>query len=157
VPCEKLVIPRLADVKAHVGEKLGPTEWFRVEQPRIDAFARATEDDQWIHCDVERATRESPWKGTIAHGYLTLSLTPHLLAQLLTIQGWKTAVNTGLDKLRLSSPVPAGGRVRMSAVIKAVRELPRDGLRVTFAVRIEVEGAAKPALLANVNYAYFPD
>ena len=130
---------------------------IRTAKERIDAFAHATGDRQWIHCDVERASRESPWKTTIAHGYLTLALTPDLLAQILAIIGWRTAVNTGLDKLRFSSPVPSGSRVRLSASIKDTRDLARNGLRVTFAVRIDVEGSSKPALLANVNYAYFPE
>lgn len=153
---EKLVIPSLAAVKDHVGVPLGPTDWLTISQQRIDAFADATGDHQWIHVDPERASRESPWKNTIAHGYLTLSLTPDLLAQVLEIRGWRTAVNTGLDKLRLSAPVPCGSRLRLRAEITDARDLPRRGLRITFAVRFEVEGAPKPALLANVNFVYFP-
>jgi acyl dehydratase len=152
----QVVIPSLAAVKDYVGAALGPSDWLRVDQARIDAFASATGDRQWIHVDAERAGRESPWKTTIAHGYLTLALTPDLLAQVLEIRGWKTAVNTGLDKLRLSAPVPAGARVRLRGTIRDARSLPNEGVRVTFAIRIEVEGAAKPALLASVNYAYFP-
>jgi len=157
VATEKLTIPSLAAVKDYIGMPLGPSEWVTITQERIDAFAHATGDRQWIHCDVERASRESPWKTTIAHGYLTLALTPDLLAQILAIIGWRAAVNTGLDKLRFSSPVPSGSRVRLSASIKDTRDLARNGLRVTFAVRIDVEGSSKPALLANVNYAYFPE
>jgi acyl dehydratase len=152
----QVVIPSLAAVKEYLGTSLGPSEWLRVDQARIDAFALATGDRQWIHVDPERASRESPWKTTIAHGYLTLSLTPDLLAQVLEIRGWKTAVNTGLDKLRLSAPVPTGACVRLRGSIRDVRSLPSEGVRVTFAIRIEVEGATKPALLASVNYAYFP-
>ena len=154
---EQLVIPSLAAVKDYVGVRLGPTDWVTITQQQIDGFAEVTGDRQWIHVDVERASRESPWKTTIAHGYLTLSMAPDLLAQVLAIRGWKTAVNTGLDKLRLSSPVPAGSRVRLSAQIKDARDLPRDGVRITFAIRFDVEGSSKPALLANVNYVYFPD
>ena len=153
---ERVVIPSLDRVKDHVGKPLGPSEWITVGQDRINAFADATGDHQWIHVDPERAGRDSPWKTTIAHGYLTLALTPHLLSQVIAIGGWHTAVNTGLDKLRLSSPVSAGSRVRLSAQIKDTRSLPNDGLRVTFAVRVEVEGATKPALLANINFAYLP-
>ena len=153
---EKLTIPSLAAVKDHIGVPLGPSDWVTITQERIDAFAHATGDRQWIHCDVERASRESPWKTTIAHGYLTLSLMPHLLTEVLAIGGWKTAVNTGLDKLRLSAPVPADSRVRLRAEIKDARALPKKGLRVTFAVRVEVEGSSKPAMLANINFAYFP-
>lgn len=152
----KYSIPNLGAVKEHIGTELGATEWIAIDQARIDAFAEVTNDHQWIHCDVERASRESPWKTTIAHGYLTLSLVPDLLSQLVEIGGWETAVNTGLDKCRFSAPVPAGSRVRMKASIKDARDLPHDGVRITFGVRLEVEGAAKPALLASVNYAYFP-
>ncbi|MHC4606806.1 MAG: MaoC family dehydratase [Planctomycetota bacterium] len=152
----KVVIPSLAAVKEYKGTPLGVTDWMPITQERIDAFAEATGDHQWIHCDVERASRESPWKTTISHGYLTLAITPDLLAQLVEIVGWKTAINTGLDKMRLSSPVPAGSRVRMRAEIKDARDLPEEGVRVTFGVRIEVEGARKPALIASVNYVYLP-
>lgn len=153
----RTVIPTLAEVKGHVGAELGASDWIQIDQARIDAFAEATGDHQWIHCDVERAQRESPWKSTIAHGYLTLSLVPTLLAQVLAIGGWKTAVNTGSDKMRLMAPVPAGSRVRMWARLKDARKVPRNGVRVTFAVRFEVEGSAKPACIANVNYVYFPE
>jgi acyl dehydratase len=152
----RTVIPSPAAASGFVGTALGPSEWLTVGQERIDAFAEVTGDRQWIHCDVERARRESPWKSTIAHGYLSLALVPALLASLVEIRGASSAVNTGLDKLRLSAPVPAGSRVRLRAEIKDARPLPRDGARITFAVRLEVEGSSKPALLASVNYAYFP-
>ena len=152
----KTAIPSLEAVKDYVGRPLGPTEWIKIDQSRIDGFAELTGDRQWIHIDVERASRESPWKTTIAHGYLTLAMTPDLLEQILSIDGWNTAVNSGLDKLRFSAPVPAGSRVRMKAEIKDARDVPKGGVRITFAVRFEVEGASKPALLANVNYVYFP-
>ena len=151
-----LVIPSLAEVKNYVGAKLGPSEWITISQERIDAFADATDDHQWIHTDVERATRESPWKGTIAHGYLTIALVPDLLYRLLELHGWSTVINTGLDKMRLSAPVPTGSRVRLLAEIKDARDIPGDGVRVSFAVRIEVEGNPKPACIASVNYVYFP-
>ena len=153
---ERIVMPSLEGVRAFAGRPLGPSKWIDISQERIDAFADATDDHQWIHTDPERAGHESPWKTTIAHGYLTLSLVPHLLTEVMAIGGWRTAVNTGLDKLRLSAPVPAGSRVRLRAEIKDTRDLPNEGLRVTFAVRVEVEGANKPALLANINIAYFP-
>ena len=115
---EPLVIPSLEQVRDWKGRDLGTGEWVTVTQERIDAFADATGDHQWIHCDPERAQRETPWKSTIAHGYLTLALVPDLLAKLIVIQGWRIGVNTGLDKLRLPSPVPAGTRVRLHARIK---------------------------------------
>jgi acyl dehydratase len=151
----RTVIPSPAAASGFVGTQLGPSEWVAVGQDRIDAFAEVTGDRQWIHCDVERARDQSPWKSTIAHGYLSLALVPALLGSLVEIRGATHAVNTGIDKLRLSAPVPAGARVRLSAEIKDVRPLPRGSARITFAVRLEVEGSAKPALLASVNYAYF--
>ena len=92
----RTVIKSLAAVKDHVGVSLGPTDWLPINQGRINAFADATDDHQWIHVDVERARRESPFKATIAHGYLTLSLAPALLPQIVRIEGWETAINTGL-------------------------------------------------------------
>jgi acyl dehydratase len=152
-----VVIPSLAAVKFWVPTPLGETEWVPVSQERINQFADATDDRQWIHVDVERARREAPWKQTIAHGYLTLSMIPALLSRLVVIIGAKTAINTGIDKLRFSAPVLAGSRVRLQAEIKAAREVPANAVRIAFAVRVEVEGGSKPVLLANVNYLYYPE
>jgi acyl dehydratase len=151
-----VVIPSLAAMKFWVSTPLGVSEWVVVDQDRIDRFAAATGDGQWIHVDVERARRESPFKQTIAHGYLTLALVPDLLSRMLVILGVKTAVNTGVDKLRFSSPVLSGSRVRLHAEIKDTREMPGgSALRVTFQVRVEVEGAERNALMANVSYVYY--
>ena len=150
------VIRSLAKVKDYVGVDLGVSGWIQITQERIDAFANTTDDHQWIHSDVERARRESPWKETIAHGYLTLSLAPALLRQILTIEGSTTAVNTGIEKMRLSSPVLAGSRIRLSAMIKHARDLPRGGVRAVIHVNLEVEGFSKPACAADVIYLYFP-
>ena len=150
------VIPSLDDFVDYEGTQLGVSDWVAIEQDRIDAFAEATDDRQWIHCDVERAQRESPWKKTVAHGYLTIALAPTLLNQLLRVEGWSAAINTGIDKMRLSSPVPAGSRIRMRAEIKDVRSLPGGRVRVAFGLRFEVEGSAKPACTASVNYVYMP-
>ena len=152
----RTVIPALAAIAGYVDVPLGPTDWVPISQERIDAFANATGDHQWIHTDVERARRESPWKETVAHGYLTLSLAPALLPQILRIEGWKTAINSGIGKMRLSSPVLAGSRVRLSAAIKHARDLPRGGVRVTLHLDVEVEGSSKPACTADVIYVYYP-
>jgi len=151
-----VVIPSLAAVKFWVPTPLGETDWVPVSQDRINQFADATDDRQWIHVDVERARREAPWKQTIAHGYLTLSMIPALLSRLVVIIGAKTAINTGIDKLRFSAPVLAGSRVRLQAEIKAAREVPANAVRISFAVRVDVEGGSKPVLLASVNYLYYP-
>ncbi len=153
---QRTVIPSLSAVKEHVGVPLGPSDWIAIPQQRIDAFADATGDRQWIHCDVERAARESPWKTTIAHGYLTLSLVPQLLEQLVEVSGCGTLINTGLDRVRLPAPVPAGSRIRLRGEIQNARDLSDGGVRVRFAIRIEVEGSARPALLAALNCVYLP-
>lgn len=152
----RTVIPTLAEVANFIGVDLGPSDWVSITQDRIDEFAKATGDDQWIHTDVERARRESPWKETIAHGYLTLSLAPMLLKQVLDIAESRSAINSRIEKMRLSSPVLAGSRVRMSGSITHARSLPGSGLRVVLRLVFEVEGSAKPACTASVVYVYYP-
>jgi len=151
-----LVISELSELESHVGIPLGTSDWVTITQEQINAFADATGDHQWIHVDCERAKAESPFKRTVAHGYLTVALIPTLLPQLLVVEKTSMVVNYGIEKLRLPSPVPAGGRVRMSAEIKKVRKIPGGGARVSIAISIEVEGSAKPACSADVIYAYFP-
>jgi len=149
-------IPNVAALADLVGRELGTTDWIEISQAQIDAFAEATGDRQWIHCDVERAQRESPFKATIAHGYLTVALTPVLLPRLLQIRDCGTVINTGIEKLRLSTPVLSGSRIRMSARIANARKVPRGGMRATVSVRFEVEGSEKPACQGDVTYVYFP-
>jgi acyl dehydratase len=153
---EPSVIPSVSALKDWVGRKLGPSDWVAVEQSRIDAFAEATGDHQWIHVDPERAKRESPFGGPIAHGYLTLSLAPALLPQIVRVEGVRMGVNYGVEKMRLPAPVPSGARVRLSGEIKDVREMPGGGARVTIGMTFEVEGGAKPACIADAIYIYYP-
>jgi acyl dehydratase len=150
------VIPNVAAIVDLVGRELGTTPWIEVSQEQIDAFAAATGDHQWIHCDVERAQRESPFKSTIAHGYLTVALTPVLLPKLLVVDDCGTVINTTIEKLRLSTPVLAGSRIRMSATVKDARKVPGGGVRATLAIRFEVEGSEKPACHGVVTYVYYP-
>ena len=150
------VIQNVAALADLVDRELGTTDWIEVSQERIDAFAAATGDHQWIHCDVERAQRESPFKSTIAHGYLSVALTPVLLPQLLIVKNCRTVINRGIEKMRLSTPVLAGSRIRMSAIVKDARKVPRGGVRATISVRFEVEGSDKPACYGVVTYVYFP-
>jgi acyl dehydratase len=150
------VISNVAAIVDLVDRELGTTDWIEISQEQIDAFAEATGDRQWIHCDVKRAQRESPFKSTIAHGYLTVALTPALLPKLLVVQNCETIINTGIEKLRLSTPVLAGSRIRMSATVKAVRRVPGGGVRAAISTRFEVEGSEKPACHGVVNYVYFP-
>lgn len=150
------VIPGLDVVDEWVDVDLGYSGWITVTQERIAAFAEATDDRQWIHTDVERCRRESPWKETVAHGYLTLSLAPALLPQILDLKGYTRVVNTGIEKMRLSSPVLAGSRVRLKATIKHTRQMPRGGVRIVFRLTFEAEGVAKPACTADAVFVYFP-
>ncbi len=150
------VISHISALKTYVGKPLGTTDWHTVTQEQIDAFARATGDEQWLHVDVERAERESPFGGTIAHGYLTISLAPVLLPQLIQVENAARTVNFGIEKMRLPAPVPAGGRIRLSAEIKHVRDITGGGARVTIALSFAVEGGRKPCCTADVIYVYFP-
>lgn len=151
-----LRVSEISDLKEHVGDDLGTSRWVVLDQDRIDAFARATGDDQWIHVDVERAKSESPFGGTVAHGYLTMSVAPALVNELIDVENCTRIVNYGIDKLRLKEPVPAGSRLRVGAKITGVRELRGGGARVTFAIRWEVEGARRHACSAEVVYLYYP-
>ena len=150
------VVPSIGALKNLVGQKLGVSDWVTVSQEQINSFAEATGDHQWIHVDVERAKRESPFKQPIAHGYLTISLAPVLLPQVVRVDGVRMAVNYGLESMRLPAPVPSGSRVRMSAELKDVREMPGGGARATFGLAFEVEGGSKPACIADAIYVYYP-
>ncbi|HVP27683.1 MAG TPA: MaoC family dehydratase [Myxococcota bacterium] len=150
------VIPSVSALKQFLGKPLGRSDWVTVTQEQINAFADATGDHQWIHVDVERAKTQSPFKTTIAHGYLTLSLAPALLPQLVRVEGIRMGVNYGIDKMRLPAPVPAGSRLRLSAELRDVRDLPGGAARATFGLTFEVEGGTKPACTADAIYVYYP-
>ena len=126
------------------GTHLGWTDWVDITQERVDLFADATGDHQWIHVDVARAEAESPFGGPIAHGYLTLALSNMLLPQLIQVPAASSGVNYGTGKVRFPAPVPVGSRIRAGAEIQAVDEVP-SGLQTTIAVTIEIEGSDKPA------------
>ncbi|MCG8588383.1 MAG: MaoC family dehydratase [Proteobacteria bacterium] len=150
------VIPNIAAIKDFVGKPLGTTDWVAVTQDQINSFADATGDHQWIHLDAERAARESPFGGTVAHGYLTLALVPALLPQVLDVRDTSMAVNYGVERMRLPAPVRAGTRVRLSAEIKDSRAMPSGAARTIVHVRIEAEGSRKPACTADVVFVYYP-
>ncbi len=149
-----LVVEHPADMKAHVGQKVGTSEWVLVDQPMIDAFAAATGDHQWIHVDVDRAKREMPGGKTIAHGYLTLSLLPRLGETVYQIRYTSRAINYGTNKVRFTSMVPAGSRVRLTQVLKGVEDV-KGGVRMTFESTVEIEGSEKPALVAEALFMAF--
>jgi acyl dehydratase len=139
-----------ATVKEFTGQEIGVSDWTTVDQRRIDEFADCTGDRQWIHVDVERARRESPFGGTIAHGYLTLSLAASLAIEAGVIPPDATAaLNYGLDKLRFIAPVKAGARVRNRLVLLAAEDKPQGRVLLKLQNTIEIEGATKPALIAE--------
>ena len=140
----------LENIVAQVGQELGVSDWLIVDQERINQFADCTGDHQWIHVDVERAKRESPFGTTIAHGYLTLSLLPLLQgsAGIMPI-GAKAAINYGLDKARFIAPVPAGARIRDRIVLTAVDDKGGGRILLTTRHTVEIEGQEKPALIAD--------
>jgi acyl dehydratase len=153
---DHIVIPSLAAFDDHVGADIGCSDWVTISQEQIDAFAAATGDHQWIHVDVERARRESPFRQTVAHGYLILSLAPALMEQVGIVEGCSSIINVGFDRVRLKQPVPAGARVRMHVRVKAVRDVPRGGRRVVYVLTFEVEGVPKKACLAEAILIYYP-
>jgi acyl dehydratase len=143
------------DVKAAVGSEIGVSEWVEVTQDRIDRFAAATEDFQWIHVDVERAKRELPYGSTIAHGLLTLALVPLFVKTVLRIDGLKNSLNYGSNRVRYLAPVPAGSRLRGRIRIEEATDAPPDGLRVGYRTTVELEGAARPACVADTIAVYY--
>jgi acyl dehydratase len=138
------VFHSLDDLRGATGTHLGWTEWVDISQQRVDLFANATGDHQWIHVDVAKATAESPFGGPIAHGYLTLALSNLFLPQLLEVPGASAGVNYGTGRVRFPAPVPVGSRVRGGAEIATVEEIA-GGLQTTITITIEVEGSPKPA------------
>ena len=145
-----LTVEKPQDLAQHVGKDLGPSDWITVDQPMIDKFAEATGDHQWIHVDVERAKREMPGGKTIAHGYLTLSLVPRLASTLVKVSQVSRGVNYGSNKVRFTSTVPAGARIRLHQKIVKVEPVEGNGVRVTSEVKMEVEGQERPALVAEI-------
>lgn len=137
-----------ADLKAAVGTESGPTDWFTIDQSRIDGFADATEDHQWIHVDPERAAA-GPFGKTVAHGFLTLSLVPYFSSKLRRVEGVAMGINYGLDRVRFPSPVPVGSRVRARSTIISCDRVGDTGVHMVSRVTIEVEGSEKPACVAD--------
>ena len=143
-----------ADVKSLVGTELGVSDWHAVTQEEINAFAECTHDHQWIHIDVERAKKDSPFGGPVAHGYYTLSLAPYLMDQIWAVEGIRMGVNYGLNKLRFPSPVPVGKRVRARATLDDAEDVT-GGMQVTVGLTFEVEGSSKPACVAEGVYRFY--
>jgi acyl dehydratase len=148
-----LTLTGLDEVKAHVGEELGVSEWHEVTQEAIDDFAAVTGDDQWIHLDEERA-KETPFGGTIAHDYYTLSLAPMFSYKMFKVDGFAFGVNYGLNRVRFPAPMPVGDKVRMRAKLAAVEDIP-GGVQITTELTFEREGGDKPVCVAeSLSRAY---
>jgi acyl dehydratase len=141
------------ELKSRVGDHLGYSDWHEVTQEQVNQFAEATGDHQWIHVDPERA-KSGPFGGPIAHGYLTLSMAPGLLHEVLIIEGFSMGVNYGINKLRFPAPVPVGKRLRVGATLKAADDVA-GGVQPTLELNFEVEGQEKPACIAEVVYRYY--
>ena len=149
-----LEVERPADMKSHIGQTVGTSEWVLVDQRMINAFADATGDHQWIHVDVDRAKREMPNGQTIAHGYLTLSLLPRLQESTYRITHTSRQINYGTNKVRFTAMVPSGSRVRLVQVLKGVEDV-KGGVRMTFDCTVELEGSERPALVAEALFMAF--
>lgn len=139
----------IEDAKSRLGQEIGISDWMLIDQQRVDDFARVTGDQQWIHVDVERARRESPFGGPIAHGYLTVSLLAKFAQECIAVEGIKLAVNYGLNRVRFASPVMVGSRVRARFVLAGVEDIV-GGAQMLWQATIEIEGGGKPACVAEM-------
>ncbi len=151
-----LMIDTLDALKDHVGQEIGVTDWFAVSQERIQQFADATGDHQWIHVDPERAQRESPFKTTIAHGFLTLSLLPQFMPQVLKIKsGMRMGINYGLNRVRFVSPVRADSKIRARFTLQSLKDVPPKAVEAVFLATVESEGSDKPCCVAEWVVRYY--
>lgn len=142
------VIASIEELKGLVGQEVAVTDWFAIEQERVGLFADATGDHQWIHLDTERSRRESPYGGTIAHGFLTLSLLPMMMEGAVSMPAPKLAVNYGLNKVRFPAPVPVGSRIRGRMMLLEVEDID-GGTQIVWKVTMEREGSDKPVCIAE--------
>jgi acyl dehydratase len=138
------------EIKSAVGTEVGTSDWIEITQDRIDKFADATCDEQWIHVDQDRAKYLLPGGKTIAHGLLSLSLAPMFIRSVMGLKGLKNTLNYGADRIRYLSPVPAGSRLRGRTTIAEVEDVPPDGLRVHYRLVVEIEGGERPACVAEL-------
>ena len=154
IKMSKLIINSYEEFASHLGQHLGDSEWLKVDQKRINDFADATLDHQWIHIDEERAKKESPYKSTIAHGYLTLSLLPYMWNQIIEVNNLKMMVNYGMDKMRFGKPVLTGNSVRLSTTLNQIENL-RGICKTQIGFKIEIENEKKPALEGEATFLYY--
>ena len=151
---ERTIINSYEEFASFEGKQLGVSDWLTVDQPRVNAFADATLDHQWIHVDVERAKTDSPYQSTIAHGYLTLSLLPYMWNQIVGVNNLKMMVNYGMDKMRFGQPVLTGNRIRLVANLADIESL-RGICTAYIDFTIEIEGQRKPALKGEAQFLYY--
>lgn len=151
---DKLIVNNYEELASYLGKKLGESQWLEVSQERINLFADATLDHQWIHVDTARAAKESAYKSTIAHGYLTLSLLPHMWSEIIEVHNLKMMVNYGMDKMRFGQPVLAGSRIRLVAKLAKIESL-RGICKVYIDFNIEIEGQRKSALKGEAQFLYY--
>lgn len=143
------IVDSIEELKNLVGEEIGVSDWIEMTQERINKFAEATGDHQWIHVDTERAKTELPGGTTIAHGFLTLSLLPKIVQSIYKIKGVRHSLNYGSDRVRFTAPVPAGSRVRGRYKLKSAEEVKNNGLKIIGETKIEIEGKDRPACIAE--------
>ncbi|MBL8478519.1 MAG: MaoC family dehydratase [Sterolibacteriaceae bacterium] len=139
----------IEDARSRLGQEIGVSDWMLIDQARVNAFAEVTGDRQWIHVDVERASRESPFGGPIAHGYLTVSLLAKFAQECIAVDGVKLAVNYGLNRVRFAAPVRVGSRVRARFVLVGVEDIA-GGAQMLWQATVEIEGGPKPACVAEM-------
>ena len=151
---DKVIINSYEEFEKLVGQQIGVSDWLEIPQERINQFADATLDHQWIHVDAERAKVESPYKSTIVHGYLTLSLLPHLWNEIIEVNNLKMMVNYGMDKMRFGKPVKVGSRVRLVVSLDSIENL-RGICKAGVKFKIEIEGERKPALEGIATFLYY--
>ena len=148
-----VVLKGIAGIKAHAGQHLGKSQWLTIDQTRINAFADATGDHDWIHVNPERA-KTGPFGKTIAHGYLTLSMVFALIREVYVFEDIKMGLNYGIEKLRFPSPVPVDSRIRLDLTLKEARDVP-DGVQITVGCTIECDASSKPAVVADLVFRHY--
>src|SRR5260370_13513093 len=144
------------EIKSAVGTEIGISDWIEVTQDRINLFAEATCDEQWIHVDQERAKQELPGGTNIAHGLLSLGLAPLFIRSVVGLKGLRNTLNYGADRIRYLAPLPAGSRLRVRVTISEAEAMPPDGLRVNYHLVIEIEGGKRPACVAELIALHYP-
>lgn len=150
-----LKFTNFSEFKSMIGKDLPSGDWYKITQQMINDFANATLDKQWIHIDEERAAKESPFKKTVAHGFMSVSMISRMLEEMFVVESVKMGLNYGLNKVRFPNPVPVNSELRMHSTIKEIEDLANNGIKVTFLCTIEIKGQEKPACVAEFLAALF--